>query len=94
MVKPFFYCSFWAANAPLCCNGDQGISQLCQSHPQQIQFLHRSIAGDGIGKSGNRCSQFAGVHRFITPAPSYAAVSYIATRRSIFPCQIPSVMVS
>ena len=41
------------ANALLGCNGNQGVSQLCQRRTQQIEFVLGQIAGKGIGKGSN-----------------------------------------
>ena len=61
-----------AADAPLCCDGQQRIPQLRQRNTQQIQLVLIQSAGQRIGQRRDGCGQFTGVHGSITSSAFYA----------------------
>ena len=81
MVKPFSFGSFVTTNAFLSPDGNQRISQLCKNHTQEIQFIHRTVTSNGIGQGRDRRGQLTGIHRSITPNPSYAAGANMGTNK-------------
>ena len=61
-----------AADAPLCCDGQQRIPQLRQRNTQQIQLVLIQPTGQCIGQCRDGCGQFTGVHGSITSSAFYA----------------------
>ena len=57
----------WCADTPLGGDGDQGVAQLGEGHPQEIQLVIRQTAGKVICRSGDGSGQFAGIHRITLP---------------------------
>ena len=77
-----------AADAPLCCDGQQRIPQLCQRNTQQIQLVLIQPAGQRIGQRRDGCGQFTGVHGSITSYAFYACerkgVSFVGTTLLVY----------
>lgn len=63
---------FLCTDASVGGDGQQGIPQLVQGNPKQIEFVLRQAAGQGIGNGRDGGRQFAGVHGMLTSGPSYS----------------------
>lgn len=63
---------FLCTDASVGGDGQQGIPQLVQGNPKQIQFVLRQAAGQGIGNGRDGGRQLTGAHGMLTSEPSYA----------------------
>ena len=64
--------AFFFTNLPLGGDGEEGIPQLGQDHPQQVQLIKAPAAGDGIGQGRDGSGQLTGIH-ILTSRLSYDA---------------------
>ena len=69
MQSDFF---FSTADLPLGSDGEEGVPQLGQDHPHQIEFINVPAAGDGIGQGRDGSGQLTGIH-ILTSRLSYDA---------------------
>ena len=73
--------AFFFTNLPLGGDGEEGIPQLGQDHPQQIQLIDAAATGNGIGQRRDGGGQLTGIHG-ITSRPGYAGKAHFVQKNA------------